>query len=55
MKKQKITTPVIVVSAVGIPEEMEKEVKSKYPKVGYVSKIEIYDVLVKEIRKKIGK
>jgi len=55
MKKRKINIPIIVVSAVGIPEQMEKEIKSKYPKVGYVSKIEIYDVLVKEIRKKIGK
>lgn len=55
MKKMKIKTPVIVVSAVGLPGEVERELASKYKGVGFVSKTEIHTRLTEEIRKIIGK
>ncbi|VVB73566.1 Regulator of RpoS [uncultured archaeon] len=55
MKKRKIKTPVIVVSAVGMPLEVERELQSKYPGVGFLSKTFMHTDLAKEVRKKIGK
>ncbi len=51
MKKKGIKTKVIVVSAVGLPEEIGREIGVKYPGTGFVSKIDIGDGLVPEIKK----
>lgn len=54
MKKKKITTPVIVVSAVGMPMETSTEIANKYPGTSFVGKTEIATELVGEIKSKIG-
>lgn len=55
LKKRKITTPVIIVSAIGLPMEVAEEIAVKYPGVGFVPKTSMHTVLVSEIKKKIGK
>ncbi len=55
MKKLKIGKPVIVVSAVGIPEAVQVEMNSIYPGAGFVSKPYVGERLVPMIQKKIGK
>jgi len=55
MKRQKIKTPVIVVSAVGMPMEIARELTDKYPGMGFVAKTEMHTTLIGEIKKKIGK
>jgi len=55
MKKRGITTPVIVVSAVGMPIEVERELTAKYPGIGFLSKTLMHIDLAKEVRKRIGK
>lgn len=57
MARKKINTPVIVVSAIGFPREVETELKSKYPGlfVGFVSKPFMHIELVNEVKKNIGK
>jgi len=55
MVHKKIKTPVIVVSAVGLPMEVENELRGKYPDIvkGFVSKPYMHTDLVKEVRKKL--
>ena len=53
MKKRKIEIPVIVVSAVGLPMEVERELDEKYPGTGFVSKTQISEKLMGEIKKRI--
>jgi len=55
MKKLGIRKPVIVVSAVGIPDAVQVEMNSILPGTGFVSKPYINERLVPEIRKRIGK
>ncbi len=55
LKKHKIKTPVIIVSAIGLPIEVADEISVKYPDVGFVPKTSMHTVLVSEIKKKIGK
>lgn len=54
LKKQKVKTPVIVLSAVGLPAELERELAMKYPGTGFVPKTSMYEVLPAEIAKRIG-
>lgn len=51
MKKEKIRTPVVVVTAVGLPSEVERDIKTRFPGTGFVSKIDIGSALVPEIKK----
>ncbi|MFA5105398.1 MAG: response regulator [Candidatus Micrarchaeia archaeon] len=51
MKKGGIRTHVIVVTAVGLPSEVEREIKARFPGTGFVSKIDIGSALVPEIKK----
>jgi CheY-like chemotaxis protein len=55
IKKKGIKTPVIVVSAVGLPTEVESELIGKYPNIvkGFVSKPYMHTDLVKEIKKRL--
>ena len=53
LKRRKIKTPVIIVSASGASGDLE--IRSKYPGVGTVSKTRIIEDLVEQIRAKIGK
>lgn len=55
MKKKGIKTPVIVVSAVGLPTEVESELMGKYPNTvkGFVSKPYMHTDLAKEIKKRL--
>jgi len=55
MKKLGIKKPVIVVSAVGVPAAVQVEMNSIYPGTGFVSKTSIGEMLVSEIKKRIGK
>ena len=55
IKRLKIKTPVIVVSAVGMPMEIERELTGKYPGVEFVAKTSMHDELIVKIKKKIGK
>jgi DNA-binding response OmpR family regulator len=55
IKRLKIKTPIIVVSAVGMPKEMEKEITEKYPGVEFIAKTSMHFELVGKIRKRIGK
>ena len=50
MKKRGIDKPVIVVSAVGVPQVVRDEFAILYPGTGFVSKPHMYDDLVKEIK-----
>ena len=54
MKKKKIKTPVIAVSAVGFHAEIAKELAAKYPGTSFVEKTEIATMMVAKIRKMIG-
>ncbi len=51
MKKKGIKTKVIVVSAVGIPEEMRSDIGAKYPGTGFISKTELATELLFAIDK----
>ncbi len=51
LNRNRIKTPVIVVTAVGLPSEVEQDIKAKFPGTGFVSKIDIGDGLVPEIKK----
>jgi DNA-binding response OmpR family regulator len=53
MKKRGIGTPTIVVSAVGLPMEVERELDSKYPGVGFVPKTEMHTILIEEVKKRM--
>lgn len=55
MAKRGIRKPVIVVSAVGVPEEVRSQLDSIYPGIGFVSKPHIYEFLLGEIRKMLEK
>jgi len=55
MKKQKIKIPVIVVSAVGMPMEIARELSDKYPGTEFVAKTEMHTTLIASIKKKIGR
>jgi DNA-binding response OmpR family regulator len=55
MKRLKIKTPVIVVSAVEMPVEVEKEISKKYPGVEFIVKTSMHYELVGKIKEKIGK
>ena len=54
LKDKNVKIPIIVVSAVGMPTEMERELLTKWPGAGFVAKTNMVEDLVKEIRKKIG-
>lgn len=54
IKKKKIKIPIIVVSAVGLPGEVERELALKYPGVGFVPKLSISE-LPGEVKKKLAK
>jgi len=54
MKKRGIDVSTIVVSAVGLPMEMERELNGKYPGVGFVQKTEMHTILVNEVKKRMG-
>ena len=54
MKKKKIKTPVIAVSAVGFHVEIAKELAAKYPGTSFVEKTEMATTLTDRIRKTIG-
>ena len=49
LKKKGIKTKVIVVSAVGLPEEIGREIGVKYPGTGFVSKTEMATRMITEI------
>jgi len=53
MKESGITTPVIVVSAVGMPIEVERELTAKYPGIGFLAKTLMHTDLAKEVKKKL--
>jgi len=57
MVKRKIKVPVIVVSAVGMPIEVERELTGKFSGlvVGFVSKPYMHTDLANEVKKHIGK
>jgi DNA-binding response OmpR family regulator len=55
LKKMKNKTPIIVISAVGMPMEIGRELNDKYPGVEFVAKTSMHDELVKTIKKKLGK
>ncbi len=55
LKKQGINIPVIVVTAVGMPMEVEMELSRKYPGIKVISKVYIERDLIKEVAKKIKK
>jgi len=55
IRKRGIKTPVIVVSAVGLPMEMERELAVKYPGVRFLSKTLIATDLAKEAGKMLGR
>jgi len=55
MKKKGIKTPTIVVSAVGLPEEVERELKIKYPEVEFVSKTHLREELMSKIKIMLSK
>lgn len=54
MNRRGIRKPVIVVSAVGVPEEVKSELESIYPGVGFVSKPRIYEFLLDEVKKVVA-
>lgn len=54
IKRKKIKIPIIVVSAVGLPGEVERELALKYPGVGFVPKLSISE-LPGEVKKKLAK
>ena len=53
MKDNGIKTPVIVISAVGVPDVIGAELKGKYG-VGFVSKPHMGERLISEIQKAIA-
>lgn len=54
IKRKKIKIQIIVVSAVGLPGEVERELALKYPGVGFVPKLSISE-LPGEVKKKLAK
>lgn len=48
-----IKTPIIVVSAVGLSDELKKELSVKYPRVGFVAKTDMHTDLVKAIKNQL--
>ncbi|HQT44635.1 MAG TPA: response regulator [Candidatus Micrarchaeota archaeon] len=55
IKKRGIKTKVIVVSAVGLPEEIGREIGVKYPGTGFVSKTEMATRMLVEIENYLKK
>lgn len=51
MAERGIKTKVIVISAVGLPEEVAQELEAKYPGTGFVSKTEMTTLLLPEIER----
>lgn len=50
MRKRKIMTPVIVLSAVGLPKTIGEELHIEYPGVHFIAKTEMYSELVPAIK-----
>ena len=55
LKKREVKTPVIVVSAVGLPMEISDELARKYPGVGFVPKTAMHTELIAKVKKILGK
>ncbi|MDD5337295.1 MAG: response regulator [Candidatus ainarchaeum sp.] len=55
LKKKKVKTPVIVVSAIGLPMEVSEEISRKYPGVAFVPKTEMHTSLPNTIKKLLSK
>lgn len=53
-KKMKLQKPIIVVTAVGMPGEVERELSAKYMAVRVIPKTSMHTDLIKEIKKMIG-
>ena len=54
MRKQGIEKPVIVLSAVGLPEIIGEEISKQYPGTVFIAKTEMHAKLLPTIREKIG-
>jgi DNA-binding response OmpR family regulator len=54
LKSRKMTVPVIVLSAVGLPKMVGDELKRDYPSVRFIPKTEMYSKLVPTIKSIIG-
>ena len=50
IKKRKLKTPVIVLSAVGLPVTVGEELRKAYPNVRFVPKTEMYTDLIPAIK-----
>ena len=55
MKARGIKTPVVVVSAVGVPQTVREELATLYPGTGFVSKAHIHEEIFKEINSALAK
>jgi len=55
MSKRSLKIPVIVVSAVGLPDTVKTELESYYPGTGFVSKAHVRELLLEEIAKVFAK
>jgi DNA-binding response OmpR family regulator len=54
MKKKGIDKPVIVLSAVGLPETVGEEISKQYPGTIFIAKTEMHAKLLQAVREKIG-
>ncbi|MFA5105396.1 MAG: response regulator [Candidatus Micrarchaeia archaeon] len=55
MKERGIRTKVIVISAIGLPDEVARELEAKYPGTGFVPKTDMADMLLPEIERYLGR
>ena len=54
MKKQGIKKPVVVLSAVGLPQVVRTELDREYPDVEFITKSEMHSELVPAIKRALG-